>query len=66
MTVILWDYIPLAGGKTLGTVTGLYSLAGGFAVSLLVIVAVSLLTPAPEGEMLQEFDDVKNNRNIKT
>ncbi len=51
MTVILWDYIPLAGG---------------FAVSLLVIVAVSLLTPAPEGEMLQEFDDVKNNRNIKT
>lgn len=51
MTVILWDYIPLAGG---------------FAVSLLAIVAVSLLTPAPEGEMLQEFDDVKNNRNIKT
>ena len=66
ITVIVWDYIPLAGGNTLGTATGLYSLASGFAVSLLAIAAVSLLTPAPEREMLQEFDDVRNNRNIKT
>jgi sodium/proline symporter len=64
MTVIVWDYIPLAGGNTLGTVTGLYSLAIGFAISLLAIVAVSLLTPAPSEEMLQEFEDVKYNRNI--
>ncbi len=64
LTVIVWDYIPLAGGNTLGTVTGLYSLAIGFAISLLAIVAVSLLTPAPSEEMLQEFEDVKYNRNI--
>lgn len=62
LTVIVWDYIPLAGGQTLGVVTGLYSLAIGFAVSLICIVAVSLLTPPPTEEMLKEFDDVKNRR----
>lgn len=64
LTVIVWDYIPLMGGQTLGTVTGLYSLVVGFGLSLLAIVAVSLMTPAPDGEMLQEFEDVKNNVNI--
>ena len=62
LTVILWDYIPLAGGQTLGTVTGLYSLAVGFAVSLLAIVVVSLVTPAPSEEMNEEFDDVSLRR----
>lgn len=62
LTVIIWDYIPLAGGLTLGSVTGLYSLAVGFAVSLLAIVVVSLLTPAPTGEIIEEFDDVSQRR----
>lgn len=61
LTVIVWDYIPLVSGQTLGAVTGLYSLAIGFALSLAAIIAVSLLTPAPCKEMLREFDDVKNN-----
>lgn len=60
LTVIVWDYIPLMGGQTPGTVTGLYSLLVGFAVSALMIVAVSLLTPAPEESILREFEDVKN------
>ena len=60
MQVILWDYIPLVGGQTLGTVTGLYSLVVGFALSLLCIVVVSLCTKAQTKEMLQEFEDVKN------
>lgn len=62
LTVIVWDYIPFIGGATLGSVTGLYSLAIGFALGLLAIVLVSLLTPAPCEEIIQEFDDVKNNR----
>lgn len=57
--VIIWDYIPMIGGKTLGTVTGLYSLVVGFGLGLLAIVVVSLLTPPPTEEMLQEFEDVK-------
>ncbi len=65
LTVIIWDYIPLAGGQTLGTVTGLYSLAIGFALSILAILVVSLLTPAPSMEIQQEFEDVVNNRNIQ-
>lgn len=60
LTVIVWDYIPFMGGQTPGTVTGLYSLLVGFAVSALMIVAVSLLTPAPDESILQEFEDVKN------
>jgi len=60
LAVILWDYIPLVGGQTLGTVTGLYSLVVGFALSLICIVVVSLCTEEPTAEMLQEFEDVKN------
>lgn len=62
LTVIIWDYIPFLDGKTLGSVTGLYSLAIGFVISLLAIVIVSLLTPAPSKEMVEEFNDVSQKR----
>lgn len=59
LTVILWDYIPLINGSTLKGVTGLYSLVVGFAVSILMIVIVSLVTPKPGEEILKEFEDVR-------
>ena len=62
LTVIVWDYLPIVNGATIGSVTGLYSLVVGFALSVLAIVIVSLCTKAPGEEILQEFDDVKNNR----
>lgn len=62
LTVVIWDYIPMIQGKTLGTTTGLYSLVVGFAVSLISIVVVSLCTKAPTEEMLAEFEDVQKNR----
>ncbi len=62
LTVIVWDYIPFIGGATIGSVTGLYSLVVGFALSLIAIVVVSLCTKAPSAEILQEFEDVKNNK----
>lgn len=62
LTVIVWDYLPIIKGATLGTTTGLYSLAVGFAVSLLAIVIVSLATLAPTEEMCEEFDDVSQRR----
>lgn len=58
--VILWDYIPLMSGATIGSATGLYSLAVGFPVSLIFIVIVSLLTKAPAQEIVDEFDAVKD------
>ena len=59
LTVIIWDYIPFINGQTLGTATGLYSLATGFVISILCIVIFSLCTKAPEKEILEEFDRVK-------
>ena len=58
VVVILWDYIPLVAGSTLGTVTGLYSLLPGFVISFLLIICVSKATEEPSAEMLREFDDV--------
>lgn len=62
LTVIIWDYIPLMSGATLASTTGLYSLVMGFAVSLLFIVVVSLVTPEPGSEIYQEFEDVKSGK----
>lgn len=62
ITVIIWEYIPLVGGQTLGAATGLYSLVVGFFLSLACIIIVSLCTPAPSAEILQEFEDVENGR----
>ena len=60
LSVIIWDYIPLVNGATIGKTTGLYSLVVGFALSLAAIVIVSLCTPAPSEEILKEFDEVKD------
>ena len=57
--VIIWDYLPILGGQTPYTVTGIYSLLLGFFVSLLCIVIVSLLTKAPSKEIVDEFESVK-------
>lgn len=62
LSVVIWDYIPLVNGSTLGDVTGLYSLVAGFVVSIVCIVVASLLTKEPSAVMLEEFDDVKNKR----
>ena len=59
LTVIIWDYIPLVDGATLGTATGLYSLLVGFIISLIFIVVVSLATKAPDQSILDEFEAYK-------
>ena len=65
LTVILWDYIPLFGGATLAVQTGLYSLVPGFAINLVLMIIVSLLTKAPSREMLDEFDDVVRSKGME-
>ena len=60
LTVIVWDYLPLISGKTIGSATGLYSLIPGFAIGLAAMVIVSLVTPEPSEEIVREFDEVKN------
>ncbi|MBQ9438351.1 MAG: sodium/proline symporter PutP [Lachnospiraceae bacterium] len=58
VTVILWDYIPFVNGQTIGSVTSLYSLLPGFIFSLIAIIIVSLVTPAPSEEVVKEFEAV--------
>lgn len=58
--VIIWDYLPIAGGQTPYAATGIYSLLLGFFISLICIVIVSLLTKAPSQEILAEFEKVDN------
>jgi sodium/proline symporter len=65
LTVILWDNIHF-GTSTLGAATGLYSLAVGFAVSLLFAVAVSLLSGKPSEKMLEEFALVRSKQDVDT
>ena len=65
LTVIIWDYIPMIstseGLVTIGSSTGLYSLAIGFPVALIFMIAVSLVTKKPSDEVIKEFEYVKNN-----
>lgn len=61
LTVIVWDYIPLLGGQTIGGATGLYSLAVGFPVALIFMIVVSLITKKPDDSIVEEFEYVKNN-----
>lgn len=69
-TVMVWDYLPVirsvneAGDRvmlTLGAKTGLYSLAIGFVISLILIVVVTLVTKKPSEEIYKEFEDMEAN-----
>ncbi|MCR5595830.1 MAG: sodium/proline symporter [Lachnospiraceae bacterium] len=51
-SVFIWHYLI----KPIGGVWGIYELLPAFIVGLVVCVVVSKLTPAPEQEILDEFD----------
>lgn len=53
VTVIVWKYAFAAS-------TGIYELLPGFFFALFAGIIVSLITPAPSAEILQEFDDAQN------
>ena len=55
LMVFVWKYIV----SPLGGVFGIYELLPAFLVSLAVCVVVSLVTPAPEADILAEFDAAK-------
>jgi sodium/proline symporter len=60
LTVLIWDYVLCIPSRdawlTLGQATGLYSLAPGFAISLLGIFVVTLVTRPPSPEICGEFE----------
>ena len=59
--VFIWKYLV----KPMGGVLGIYELLPAFLVGIIVIVVVSLLTPAPSQEILDEFDHVKSDKQIE-
>ena len=56
VVVFLWKLVL----KPLGGVFGIYELFPAFVLSCLVILLVSLLTPAPSAEIQKEFDLARN------
>jgi sodium/proline symporter len=50
--IFVWKFLV----RPLGGVWNIYELLPGFIVSLVFIVVVSLLTPEPEGMILEDFD----------
>ena len=54
LMVFIWHYLI----KPLGGVWGIYELLPAFIVCLVLCVVVSLLTPEPEQDILDEFDRV--------
>lgn len=58
VTIFVWKYVV----RPLGGVWNIYELLPAFIVALVFIVVVSLLTPAPEKEITDEFEAVKAER----
>ena len=58
VTIFVWKYVV----RPLGGVWNIYELLPAFIVALVFIVVVSMLTPAPEKEITEEFEAVKANR----
>jgi sodium/proline symporter len=54
--VFIWKYAV----RPLGGAFNIYELLPAFIVSIVVIIVVSLCTPAPEQEILDEFEKAKN------
>lgn len=50
--IFIWKFLV----KPMGDVFGIYELLPGFLVGLIVCVVVSLVTPAPEKEIVDEFE----------
>ncbi len=53
--VFIWKYLV----RPMGGNWDLYELAPAFAVSIIMIILVSLITPKPEDEIIKEFEEVK-------
>ncbi len=52
--IFVWKFLI----KPLGGIWGIYELLPAFIIALLVCVVVSLLTPAPEKEIVEEFESI--------
>ena len=54
--VFIWKFVV----RPLGGAWDIYELLPAFIVACVFIIVISLLTKAPEQEIIDEFDSVKN------
>lgn len=59
ITIFIWKFVIRK--LCAGTILDIYELLPAFIVGLIVIVVVSLLTPAPSLEITDTYDEVKEN-----
>ena len=52
--VFIWKFLI----KPMGGLFGIYELLPAFIVGLILLVVVSLITPAPDQDMMEEYDEV--------
>ncbi|MDO4521762.1 MAG: sodium/proline symporter [Eubacteriales bacterium] len=58
VTIFVWKYLV----RPMGGIWNIYELLPAFLIACVAIVLVSLLTPAPEKEIVEEFERVAANR----
>ncbi len=56
LMVFIWKYLV----RPLGGVWNLYELAPAFLVAIIMIVVVSLITPAPDDDIVKTFEKVQS------
>ena len=62
LMVFIWKYLV----RPLGGAWNIYELLPAFLLACVVIVVVSLLTPAPGAQVVKEFEEVKElNRKVR-
>ena len=55
LTIFIWKFCV----KPLGGILGIYELLPGFIVGLVLCIVVSLLTKAPDKEIIEEFESIQ-------
>lgn len=58
ISVVVWEMVPVIGGSTLAAATGVYSLLPAFALAMLAVVAVSLVTKVDKEKVEELFKKV--------
>ena len=58
---MVWLWLPVSGGATLGALTGIYEIIPGFIIGAIAAVVVTLIDKKPSAEVEAIFATATNN-----
>ena len=58
---MVWLWLPVSGGATLTSITGIYEIIPGFILGMIVSIVVTLLDEKPSAEVEAIFEQATNN-----